>query len=276
MPAETNFDKLTDGNFHEWKIYMEALLTRKDLLDYVDGTKRHPGGLEGSKKVRDFYRKQAEARSEIILRVMPSELAHCRDPDPMLIWNTLINIHSSHGRSTIIALRRRFQRLRLGHSETMSAYIARIRHLAFLLEEAGVTISDDDIILAVTSGLPHSYDSFLISLDATHDSDYTLPYVIARSINEYQRQIQYYHHTRQPQKTTDTTDEAMAVTTGNSAPRRDLAHITCFTCGNKGHYQANCPTRTPAPTPAAASSTTKQIEHAIFVEEEDSEVDEAF
>ena len=47
MPAETNLDKLTDGNFHEWKIYMQALLTRKDLLDYVDGTQRHPGVVMG-------------------------------------------------------------------------------------------------------------------------------------------------------------------------------------------------------------------------------------
>jgi len=52
MPTETNFDKLTDGNFHEWKIYMEALLTRKDLLDYVNGTKRHPRGLKAQRRLK--------------------------------------------------------------------------------------------------------------------------------------------------------------------------------------------------------------------------------
>ena len=52
MPAEMNFDKLTDENFHEWKIYMQALLNRKDLLEYIDGTQRHPGGTESLKKVR--------------------------------------------------------------------------------------------------------------------------------------------------------------------------------------------------------------------------------
>ena len=109
MPTKTNFDKLTDGNFHEWKIYMEALLTRKNFLDYVDGTERHPRGTEGSKKVKEFYRKQSEARAEIILCVTPSQLAHCRNMDPMIIWNDLIMIHSSRGCSTIIALCRRFQ-----------------------------------------------------------------------------------------------------------------------------------------------------------------------
>jgi hypothetical protein len=244
MPTEI-FDKLTDGNFHEWKIYMEALLTRKDLLDYVDGTQRHPGGTEGSKKVKEFYRKQLEARAEIILRVTPSQLAHCRDTDPMIIWNNLVTIHSSRGRSTIIALRRRFHRLRLERSETMSAYIARVRHIAFLLEEANVDVTDDDIILAITSGLPHSYDPFLISLDATSDSDYALPHVIARLVNEYQRQIEHEHH----QPTTDPTNLAMVAT-----PRRDLANITCFGCGKKGHYQINCPTHSSASTSSTAAT----------------------
>ena len=87
---------------------MEAFLIRKQLLQVVNGTTRHPGGTEGSKKVQEFYRKQAEARAEIILRVSPSQLAHYRNADPMVIWNDLANIHSSHshGRSTIIALRR--------------------------------------------------------------------------------------------------------------------------------------------------------------------------
>ena len=264
MPTETNFDKLTDGNFHEWKIYMEALLTRKGLLEYVDGTERHPRGTESSKKVKEFYRKQSEARAEIILRVTPSQLAHCRNMDPMIIWNDLITIHSSRGRSTIIALRRRFQRLRLESSETMSAYVARVRHIAFLLEEAGVNVTDDDIILAITSGLPHSYDSFLISLDATSDTDYTLPHVIARLVNEYQRQ----HGRHQP--ASDPANVALAATTQH----RDLANITCFGCGKKGHYQSSCPTHPSTPTPApTATDKSSKSDQASLAEEAPSELE---
>ena len=90
------FDKLTDGNFHEWKIYMEALLMRKGLLDYVDGTERHPRGTEGPKKVKEFYCKQSEACAEVILHVTPSQLAHCHDMDPVIIWNDLITICLPH------------------------------------------------------------------------------------------------------------------------------------------------------------------------------------
>jgi len=33
-------------------------------------------------------------------------------------------------------------------------------------------------------------------------------------------------------------DLALAVT--HDWPKRLLVHITCFGCGNKGHYQVNC------------------------------------
>src|SRR6266576_3566070 len=119
MPAESKFDNLTNGNYIEWKIYMEALLVRKNLLEVVNGTERHPGGNEGTKKVKDFYRKQAEAHAEITLRVSPSQLIYCQDTGPYQIWMTLANAHQSCGRSTVLALRRRFHRLHLEKTKTM-------------------------------------------------------------------------------------------------------------------------------------------------------------
>ncbi|KAJ3501339.1 hypothetical protein NLJ89_g9377 [Agrocybe chaxingu] len=191
----------------------------------------------------------------------------------MTIWNTLTNIHSAGGRSTIIALRRRFHRLRLEHSKTMSAYIARVRHVAFLLTEAKVKISDDDLIIAITSGLLHSYDSFLVALDATPDDNYKLPNVTARLVNEYQHQ-HMYSTSQRPSAIDPTPDEAMSVAPTSSK----LSHITCFTCGNKGHYQANCPTRTStsvASRPTSAASKPKEYA-GLVTPTEDSDSDEAF
>jgi len=268
MPDVTRFDKLTDGNYFEWKIYMEALLTKKGLLGIVKGTDGHPGGNATAKRLRDFARKQQEARAEIVLNVTPAQLAYCRDTDPKVIWDNLITVHTSRGRSTTIALRRRFHRLRFDRSETMPAYIARVRHVAFLLQEADVTVSDDDLILAITSGLPHSYDSFLISLDAAPDREFTLSNVTARLVNEYQRQHMYTvsPHLSSPAQTVD---EALAVTSVTLGTR--LARITCFKCGEKGHYQSNCPTH------VAASPAPKTKEFAgQAIAESDSDVEDEF
>ena len=162
----------------------------------------NPEASWGDWKLKESQRFLSEAHAKIILRVTPSQLTHCHDPDPMTIWNNLMIIHSSHGHSTIIALHHRFHHLHLKHTENMSTYVA------FLLEEADVTVTDDDIILAITSGLPWSYDSFLISLNATPDDDYMLAYVIACLVNEYQHQHAHHH-----QSSTDSTDAALAAST---------------------------------------------------------------
>lgn len=237
MP-EFNFDRLNDENYHNWKTYMEAILIRKSLWAVVVGLERHPGGTEGNKKVRDFRTKQLQARAEIILHVMPNQLSHCSHEDPMIIWNTLADVHSPRGRSTIITLRRRLHKLHLERNEPMSAYVARARELARLLYEAGHVLSEDDLLLAITAGLPQSYNPFLISLDTLPDSEYTLDGVIPRIINEYTRQSLSASAPR-AQNQAALEDAAMAVTTPRI--RRPISDITCYKCNQKGHYQANCP-----------------------------------
>ncbi|KAJ3562429.1 hypothetical protein NP233_g9578 [Leucocoprinus birnbaumii] len=244
MP-ELTFANLNDENYHDWKIYMEAVLVKKKVWPVVSGLERHPGGTEGTKKVRDFRAKQYLARAEIILHVSPSQLAHCSHDDPMIIWNTLSDTHSPCGRSTIIALRRRLHKLRLERTETMAGYIARGRHLAKLISDAGHSLSDDDLLLAITSGLPRSYEAFLVSLDTLPDSEYTLNTVIPRLINEYTRQTitsPYVSHTHTQPTPATPVDDAMAITSISTGPgRRPLAEITCFKCHKKGHYQSDCP-----------------------------------
>ncbi|KAF8986324.1 hypothetical protein BDQ17DRAFT_1492935 [Cyathus striatus] len=60
----------------------------------------------------------------------------------------------------------------------MPAYISRVCHLSLLLKETGVQVSDDEYIITITTGLPHLYDPFLISLNMLPDSEYTLANVI--------------------------------------------------------------------------------------------------
>jgi hypothetical protein len=101
---------------------------------------------------------------------MPSQLAHCSYDDPMIIWNTLADVHSPCGCSTIITLHHHLHRTHLEWNEVMSTYIACAQHLAKLLSEAGHALSDDDLLLAIMAGLPHSYNPFLVSLNTLPDS----------------------------------------------------------------------------------------------------------
>ena len=46
-----SFEKLGEENYPVWKVYMEAMLVQKSLMDIVDGTKVMLMGSPGSKAV---------------------------------------------------------------------------------------------------------------------------------------------------------------------------------------------------------------------------------
>ncbi len=123
----------------------------------------------------------------------------------------------------------------------MASWISDVKGIVFQLSQIGVAVPDEDIILALTNGLPAPYNYFILMLDSTPSEVSNLNYIIGCLRTEETRQ-------RAESGSLDMTDEALAVT--HDRPRRlGLAHITCFACGNKGHYQVNCPTHSPQ-TPA--------------------------
>ncbi|KAG2140894.1 uncharacterized protein EDB93DRAFT_1072688, partial [Suillus bovinus] len=54
--------------------------------------------------VRRSVKKMAEVRAEIILRVECDQLAHMRDHNPKVIWETLAQVHRARGLGTRMAL----------------------------------------------------------------------------------------------------------------------------------------------------------------------------
>ena len=83
----------------------------------------------------------------------------------------------------------------------------------------------EDLVLVLTMGLPTSYSTFVVALDATDPTLLTLDNVIARLLNEESRLS-----AESPRSTTtNSVNEAMDAIP--SSPRRPLSQITCFACG---------------------------------------------
>jgi hypothetical protein len=131
----------------------------------------------------------------------------------------------------------------------MANWIAEVCGIAFQLGEIGVTIDDEDLILVLTMGLPKSYDTFVISLDSTDPATLTLNFVITHLLNEQSRQSVGDPSCMSPALR----DPGLAaVTLSSEKPgsrtgfrqnsSNNLAHIMCYKCSLKGHFQANCPT----------------------------------
>jgi len=216
------FQWLNNSNYAEWSLRMEAVLVRASLwgmihpeVDHMkqDGTEKDALmialELEAALKTRTTT-KMNEARAEIILRLEDGQLSHClRSNDPRTIWLILESVHHAAGFATSLALRRKFLTLKKTPSETMQAWIGKIQALGFHLEQAGITVSDQDKILALTMGLPSSYDAVIINFDSTPSDQLTLSHVISCLLNEEVRQTSG----SQPSDDKDTEesrDEAMA------------------------------------------------------------------
>ena len=233
---------------------MEAILVRKQLRKVALGLTLRPARPPNA--VRAWDRKNQEAQAELQLAVEWDQLSHMTAAGASEIWAKLGRVHRSTGFTTRMGLKRKLWKMKMKDGQRMASWIADVKGVTFQLSQIGVVIPDEDIILALTNGLPSSYEQLVLTLDSTPSEVFNLDYVIGRLRTEETRQ-------HPEPEILNTTDVAMAVT--RDRPKRSLAQITCFGCGNKGHYQANCPTN-PAPSRAAPN---KPVTAAVAVATED-------
>ena len=242
MPnSSLHFANLNESNYAEWSLYMRSTLIKKGLWKVVEGSETCPLGSPNSKAVKAFERRQTEAHAEIVLRLEPSQLPHAHSTDPHVLWEELQRMHRAQGFATRMTFRRRFNTMMKRADQSMGSWIADVQQATFRLKEVGYIATDEDKILVLTQGLPPSYDPFIISLDAAiangntaDNASISLEVVKARLLNEESRQ-------RAAHLVTSPDSVALAVTTIGSKPCHPLEQITCFHCGEKGHYQINCP-----------------------------------
>lgn len=123
---------------------------------------------------KPWFRKNAEARVEMILHVEVDQLAHMSSHIASEIWEELERVHRARGLATRLALRRTFLSMRKKSYQPMYQWIANVRGITFRLRSIGVTIDDEDLILVITMGLPPAYTTFVVALDSTPSNQLTI------------------------------------------------------------------------------------------------------
>jgi hypothetical protein len=93
MAENNKFPPLNHTNYAEWSVRMEAVLVRADLWDLVTGDEVLAADEKDPRKKKDFGKRQATCRAEMILRIDDSQLAHVNNADPKAVWDSLAKVH---------------------------------------------------------------------------------------------------------------------------------------------------------------------------------------
>ncbi len=173
----------------------------------------------------------------IIRKVGKSQLGHVRSRDPYVIWETLSKVHRARGLATRLTLRRRFYSSKKGEGESMQAYISRVRSMAWDLDECGVKVEDEDLVVALTVGLDKTYELFVISLESTPENIFTSDYVVTRMLNKEVR--------RNAAKEDDGIAEAKVKEEEKDEGVENnvlssLKDVQCYNCKKFGHIRSQC------------------------------------
>lgn len=230
---------LRSGNYFEWAMRMEALLTRKELWEVVAPPKeavgtpvpvKPEGGAEASSttatsaETKRSEKKMAYARSLMIDYADMTQLAYMHSEDPREIWILLRKVHRSVGLATVMSLKRKFINGQKKPDQSMENWIGKIKALQWELGQLGNTIDDKDVIIALTNGLGSEYDTFVQTLDSTPGDELTLDFVIKRLINE---------ESWRGDRPTESGSGDIALASS--------AKGLCWVCGKAGHQKAGCP-----------------------------------
>ena len=240
---------------------MEAILVCKQLHNVALGWTLRPAGPPNAMQAWD--QKNQEAWAKLQLAIKWDQLAHMTAEDTSEIWTELKHIHQSTGFTMHIGLKRQLWKMKMKDGQRMASWISDVKGVVFQLSQIGDVVPDKDIILALTNGLPPSYNHFVLMLNSTPSEVFNLNYVIGCLRTKETCQCAQSGRL-------DMDDHMLAVT--HDWLKQDLAQITCFGCSNKGHYQANCPTHPRqtglAPPPTAPNKPmNKPVTAAATVEE---------
>ena len=136
----SGFEMLNEMNYGQWKMLMKVLLVRKQLWDVVSGDETNPRENPNLRTMKNFWKHQAEASTEMILHAEVVQLLFISDKDLKVIWDYLKSIHQAHSMATCPTLHCQFFQL-YKPDGPMQTFIAEVQHMAFQLKKIACEVS---------------------------------------------------------------------------------------------------------------------------------------
>ena len=173
------FPALNDTNWRQWADNMQALLSTKELWEYVDGSNPVPTPQDANlvtptekKELLEWKRKAAKASGEIWLALEDSQKVHVSElkSSPAEMWKKLEGVHLQQKPSSRFVAYDSLFNIRKEETETLSALMARVDKAMQdikSLRPSTFTLNDLDqelLCMTLIRALPTEFDHFASSL----------------------------------------------------------------------------------------------------------------
>lgn len=105
------------------------------------------------------------------------------------MWSLIADIFEKHTLLNKLSARRRFYTAKMEDGEKIRSFAACLRQLASTLKSISVDVKDNEMAMALLSGLPDRFDGLTSALDALVDDakTFTLAFVLVRVKQEERR-----------------------------------------------------------------------------------------
>lgn len=162
---------LNRDNYDTWKIQMQALLTKNETWDYVNGRKPKSKVTDtaagSAEEARRWEIEDGKARADIILSIKPSELKQVKDCNTSHeLWRKLQSIYQSSGPARKATLIKQLSYHHLQEGSEVREHLERFFDTIDRLKEMDVEINPDLLSVMLLHSLPPSFENFRCAIES--------------------------------------------------------------------------------------------------------------